>query len=103
MTWYKVLMSKKYRFRVINVGTIYPFRISVDQHEITIIASDGYDLEPKLVESFVIHPGERFDFLLKADRKVDNYWIRANSMEVSTMTFHGTGKYKRNLQTSKNL
>lgn len=52
-------MSKKYRFRVINIGTIYPFRISVDQLEITIIASDGYDLKPQLVETFVIHPGER--------------------------------------------
>lgn len=73
-------MSKKYRFRVINVGTIYPFRISVDQLEITIIASDGYDLKLQLVESFVIHPGERFDFLLRADRQVDNYWIRTKSI-----------------------
>ena len=73
-------MSKKYRFRVINVGTIYPFRISVDQLEITIIASDGYDLKLQLIESFVIHPGERFDFLLRADRQVDNYWIRTKSI-----------------------
>ena len=73
-------MSKKYRFRVINIGTIYPFRISVDQLEITIIASDGYDLKLQLVESFVIHPGERFDFLLRADRQVDNYWIRTKSI-----------------------
>ena len=65
ITWYNVEKNRKYRFRVINVGTIYPFRVSIDEHNVTVIASDGYDLKPQLVESFVINPGERFDFLLE--------------------------------------
>ena len=82
ITWYNVKKNRKYRFRVINVGSIYPFRVSVDEHNITVIASDGYDLKSQLVESFVINPGERFDFLLETNQPVKNYWIRANSMEV---------------------
>ena len=82
ITWYNVEKNRKYRFRGINVGTIYPFRVSIDEHNVTVIASDGYDLKPQLVESFVINPGERFDFLLETNQPVKNYWIRANSMEV---------------------
>ena len=82
--WYNVTKGSTYRFRVIQVGTIYPLRVSVDNHKITVVASDGYDLKPVEVESFIINPGERFDFILKADQNVKNYWIRANSMEVGT-------------------
>ena len=82
LTWYNVTKGESYRFRVIGVGTIYPLRISVDDHMIKVIASDGYDIEPILVESFIINPGERYDFLLKADQPRGNYWVRAVSMEV---------------------
>ena len=57
LTWYKVKLGLTYRFRVIHMGTIYPLRISVDEHNITVIASDGCDLKPKVVESFIINPG----------------------------------------------
>lgn len=74
--------GKSYRFRVIGHGTIYPLRISVDNHNISVIASDGYDVTPTPCESFIINPGERFDFVVKADQDVSNYWVRALSMEV---------------------
>ncbi|XP_065666457.1 uncharacterized protein LOC100206475 isoform X2 [Hydra vulgaris] len=81
LTWYTVKHGLKYRFRSINVGTIYPMRISVDGHEISVVASDGYDIKPYSAESVIVHPGERFDFILNANKTIDNYWIRAESME----------------------
>jgi len=51
-------------------------RVSVDGHSITVIASDGYDIEAEEAESFIINPGELFDFELLADQPVGNYWIR---------------------------
>jgi len=83
LTWYNVKKDMQYRFRVIGVGSMYPIRISVDQHDITVIASDGYDLKPMVVESFIINPGERFDFLLTTNQSVGNYWIRGESIEVN--------------------
>ena len=62
LTWYNVSKDEVVRFRVMAVGTIYPLRISVDQHYLTVIASDGYDVVDTIVESFIINPGERFDF-----------------------------------------
>lgn len=81
LTVFHVIEGKKYRFRVIGTGALYPFRISVDNHVMTVIASDGYDLDPVEAESFVINPGERFDFEITADQTVGNYWIRGVILE----------------------
>ncbi|XP_052779171.1 uncharacterized protein LOC128216597 [Mya arenaria] len=76
LTVFKVTKGNEYRFRVIGTGALYPFRVSVDNHKITVIASDGYDIEQVEAESFIINPGERYDFILTADQEVGNYWIR---------------------------
>ena len=47
-----------------------------------MLSSDGYDFQPYVVESFIINPGERYDFLLRANQDPGNYWVRAVSMEV---------------------
>ena len=67
--------GQTYRFRMIAAGVLYPFRVSVDGHQITVVASDGCDIRPLQVESFVINPGERFDFTLTADQPTGNYWV----------------------------
>ena len=83
LTEYNVEQGKRYRFRVIGVGALYPFRVSVDNHMLTVIASDGFDVKPMEVESFIINPGERFDFILNATEAVQNYWVRAKTLEVN--------------------
>lgn len=82
---FKVTHGEQYRFRVINVGALYPFRVSVDSHDLTLIASDGHDIVPEIAESFIINPGERYDFTLTANQPVGNYWIRSESMESNNM------------------
>ncbi|XP_021370300.1 laccase-3-like isoform X2 [Mizuhopecten yessoensis] len=82
---FSVTQQMEYRFRVINVGGLYPFRVSVDDHNLTLIASDGYDFEAETAESFIISPGERYDFILHANQPIGNYWIRAESLESNNM------------------
>ncbi|WAR20852.1 LAC4-like protein [Mya arenaria] len=77
LKFYRVKQGDIYRFRVITAATYYPLRISVDEHIMKVIASDGFDLKPLITESFVIFPGERYDFIITCDRPVANYWIRA--------------------------
>lgn len=79
---FKVEPGKNYRFRVISAGNLYPFRISIDNHPLTIVASDGFELVPETVESFIINPGERFDFIINTTEIVANYWIRAPTLEI---------------------
>ncbi|CAL1527062.1 unnamed protein product [Lymnaea stagnalis] len=83
LTVYPVVQYKSYRFRVIGAGNLYPFRVSIDDHVITLIASDGDNFQPIEVESFIINPGERYDFVITANQSVGNYWIRAVTLEVN--------------------
>ncbi|KAH3694262.1 hypothetical protein DPMN_081702 [Dreissena polymorpha] len=81
LTIFNVKLGTKYRFRVIGTSSTNSFRVSVDGHTLTVVASDGYDLDPVDVESFVINPGERFDFEIMANQPVGNYWIRGITLE----------------------
>ncbi|KAK6176483.1 hypothetical protein SNE40_014763 [Patella caerulea] len=81
---FNVSAGLKHKFRWMSTGSLYPFRISIDEHNITVIASDGYDLQPVVAESVVINPGERFDFYITTDKPIGNYWIRAQTLEVDT-------------------
>lgn len=78
---FKVHKSSKYRFRVINAGFLNcPLELSVDNHTILVIGSDGHYFEPVMVDSLVSYAGERFDFILYTDQPVGNYWIRAKGL-----------------------
>ena len=55
---FNVEKGKRYRFRVINSGVQYcPLQISIDHHNMTIIATDGNSIEPIQVTSFYILAG----------------------------------------------
>ena len=49
---------------------------------LSVVATDGYEVEPTPVESLIINPGERYDFILTANQTVGNYWVRCDSTEV---------------------
>ncbi|XP_013415315.1 laccase-4-like [Lingula anatina] len=74
---FNVTQGKRYRFRVASNGILNcPIQISVDGHNMTAITSDGKPFDPIEIESFNIFAGERYDFVLNANARVDNYWIR---------------------------
>ncbi|KAJ8030200.1 Laccase-2 [Holothuria leucospilota] len=91
----------RYRFRMVsNAGTNCAQRISVDNHTLTVIASDGRPFEPVRVDSFVIYGGERFDFILSANQEIGNYWMRVKGIgdcreqqELAIVRYEGAGDY----------
>ncbi|XP_048741747.1 uncharacterized protein LOC125655476 isoform X2 [Ostrea edulis] len=83
---FKVHRHRNYRFRVINAAAMYPYRISIDSHPLTVVATDGYYIKPVVVESVILHPGERFDFIIQANENVGNYMIRGQTLEVDRRT-----------------
>jgi L-ascorbate oxidase len=55
---FKVVQGQKYRFRLINAGVLYcPIEFSIDEHNLTVIASDGNYVEASQVESLIIYAG----------------------------------------------
>ncbi|XP_061171791.1 uncharacterized protein LOC133181279 [Saccostrea echinata] len=95
---FEVEHGKTYRFRVISASTLYPFRVFIEGHpNISIRASDGFEIAQGVgndkndifVESFIIHPGERYDFILNAVQRPGTYLIVAESIEVlSSNQYH---------------
>ncbi|PIK55769.1 hypothetical protein BSL78_07329 [Apostichopus japonicus] len=78
---FEVTSGKRHRFRMSsNAGTNCAMRISVDNHTLSVIASDGRPFESVTVDSFIIYGGERFDFVLNANQEVGNYWMRVKGL-----------------------
>lgn len=50
--------------------------MSIDNHTLVVVSSDGSDLEPEEADSLVTYAGERFDVIVQMDQDIDNYWIR---------------------------
>ncbi|XP_019647142.1 PREDICTED: laccase-1-like [Branchiostoma belcheri] len=80
---FEVSQGDNYRFRVISAAMIYAYRVSIDQHELTMIATDGNRISRQPAESFIINTGERYDFYITANQPVRNYWIRAETLETT--------------------
>ena len=60
----------------INSSSTYALRFQIDNHPLTLVASDGPALQPVKVDNLTIMLGERYDAILEAD-KPGVYWIRA--------------------------
>ncbi|KAH9508127.1 fatty-acyl coenzyme A oxidase [Bulinus truncatus] len=101
LTVFTVSQNKLYRFRVIGAGNMYPFRVSVDEHSLQLVATDGNEIKPKGVESFIINPGERYDFVINTTNDVNNYWIRAETLEVNVTNHIALAilRYKNSTET----
>ncbi|XP_033324267.2 uncharacterized protein LOC117219317 [Megalopta genalis] len=76
-----VKQNTRYRFRLINAEFLNcPIELSIDDHIMTVISSDGRDIEPVQGKSLVSYAGERFDFVIDANQSIDNYWIRVRGL-----------------------
>ena len=76
---------KNYRFRLIGTQSLYAYKFSIDEHNLIVISTDGSLIEPIETQFIIIHIGERYDFILKANKpreEVEDYWIRAETLEV---------------------
>ena len=82
---FEVEQGSMYRFRLIGAQGLYAYRFSIDAHKLTVVAIDGYLIQPIEVDYIVIHTGERYDFVLNASQTMENnYWIRAETLEINT-------------------
>lgn len=78
---FNVVKGHRYRFRHVNAGFLNcPIELSIDNHTITAIATDGSSIEPKEATFLVTYAGERWDFVVNANQEVGNYFIRARGL-----------------------
>lgn len=81
---FKVDEGKSYRFRLIGAQSVYAYNFSIDAHKLTVIATDGYFVQPREADFVIVHTGERYDVIVTANQtNQTDYWIRANTLEVA--------------------
>ncbi|CAD6991399.1 unnamed protein product [Ceratitis capitata] len=78
-----VTPGKRYRFRLINsISHSCPFQLQIERHNMCVIASDSYDLQPNYFDTLISNAGERYDFVVFANNTAGDYWIRVRGMGV---------------------
>ncbi|CAG8443210.1 14651_t:CDS:2 [Acaulospora morrowiae] len=100
---YNVQSGKRYRFRIINMSAMSHFRISIDQHPLTVIEVEGTAIEPITVDSLPINIAQRYSVLVVANQSVGNYWIRANLSHCSLPRDNLTINYDTPLLTNTHI
>ncbi|KAJ7018391.1 yellow laccase [Mycena alexandri] len=72
-----VIPGLRYRFRLISMSCEPNFIFSIDGHTMTVIEADGVLTQPLVVDSIQIYAGQRYSFVLTANQKISNYWVRS--------------------------
>ncbi|KAJ6550409.1 laccase [Mycena vulgaris] len=79
-----VVQGKRYRFRLVSISCDPNFVFTIDGHSMTIIEVDGVNHQPLIVDSIQIFAGQRYSFVLDANKPVSNYWVRAQPQLLGT-------------------
>ena len=69
--------KKTYRLRLINTSVDNHFKVSLDSHNLTVIAADFVPIVPYDTQWLFIGIGERYDVIITANQPIGNYWFRA--------------------------
>ncbi|XP_077987804.1 uncharacterized protein LOC144442357 [Glandiceps talaboti] len=78
---FSVEQGKRYRFRMMsNAITFCPMQVSVDNHTLLVIASDGNPFDPYMTDVLIVYGGESYDFILQANQSIGNYWFRVKGL-----------------------
>ncbi|XP_031841015.1 uncharacterized protein LOC116430683 [Nomia melanderi] len=81
LTVFPVKPKLRYRIRIINsFSTVCPSELIIHEHRSTLIAQDGANVKPKVVDSLVLSTGERADVIIETNQKVDSYWIQVRGL-----------------------
>ena len=69
--------GKKYRLRVLNVAEEDWAQFSIDNHTLTVIATDFVPIVPYQTDSVFIDMGQRYDVIVEANAPPGDYWLRS--------------------------
>ncbi len=83
LSTFPVKQGKRYRFRLVGAQGLYAYKFSIDGHKLIVVNTDGYWTRPtRPADYIIIHSGERYDFILTANQRQKNYWMRAETLEI---------------------
>ena len=84
-TQFYVVPGKRYRFRILDASIANIFIMSIDDHDMKVMATDGYLVKPFTTDFLIVHVAERYDFILEAKKDVKigtKFPIRISTLAV---------------------
>ena len=83
---FNISPSHSYRFRIIGSQRVYSYLLSIDEHSMTVLATDGSFVEPIVTDYLIVSSGERYDILVHGKGTGDlnertSFMIRARTLE----------------------
>lgn len=77
-----------YRLRILNAASGLTERLSIDGHNLTVVAVDGHPVVPYEVQEIWIYVAQRYDVIVRtlpanSSLSLRNYWIRGRTLEDS--------------------
>ena len=79
-----VTRNEQYRFRLIGAQALYAYKFSIQNHSLTVVATDGTQIESITdVHYVIVNTGERYDIIVNANQSIGSYWILAETLEVA--------------------
>ncbi|KAK4225831.1 laccase [Podospora fimiseda] len=67
--------GKRHRLRLINTSTENHFQLNLQNHSMTIIASDMVPVQAQTVNSVFLAVGQRLDVTIDGNQSIGNYWF----------------------------
>ena len=81
LTVFNANVDKKHRLHIVSAAG--DFVVSIDEHTITVIESDGHAIQPvKNLGSVIVFSGERYVIEFEANKTASNYWVKACSLRT---------------------
>ncbi|CAK1545224.1 unnamed protein product [Leptosia nina] len=78
-----VTQTSGYRIRLVNaIALECPVLVSIGDHLVTVIASDGKPVQPVTTGVVRLYPGERMDVAVRADQPSAGYWLQVKGEEA---------------------
>jgi hypothetical protein len=69
--------NKKHRVRLINMSVDNHFMVSLDNHQMEVIASDFVPIVPYNTTHIFLGIGQRYDVIIAGNQLASSYWFRA--------------------------
>ena len=90
LSHFNVTSNRLYRFRLIGAQSAYAFKFSIQEHLLTVVATDGNVIKPiKEVHYVIVNAGERYDVIVNtSNHEIKDYWILAETLEKDENTFY---------------
>jgi hypothetical protein len=73
--------DKKHRVRLINMSVDNHFMVSLDNHQMEVIASDFVPIVPYNTTHIFLGIGQRYDVIITGNQPAGSYWFRAESQD----------------------